>query len=898
MNPSAAHPVLALLNTLCAEAARLTPSQLRNAGEAARRLLRWGWTSEPRNSWMVTTALRCVCRTFASCPDESTALLRQAIEPAHLAAYGFEEMHWVTSELHALMAPAPHLVAEIFEAVLAHEERSDEATPMGNSRLLSMRSNRRQDFEMAQWELGEIFPAFLSAAPEMATRTLMHVMNRYVERRHSHSMSEQIEKQFELFGTPTRVVADYSVIWDSPRIHDNDAPMKMLGAFETYLSGLARAQADLFRHLLAITAAENRVAVVWKRLLELAAREPSTVGVEVASLGTAEGLLTMYDTTTAAGTFLAAVFSHLLPEERERIERAVLAIPEGYKVDGVDAAGQTRARLLGCLPPALLVTSDVRELQERLQAAGAVPNNEPPFRLETFSSPCGARDYLRDQGVPVDSPANRRLQELEAPVTSFSDQHRNIAPLPADILTIAPALDDLDRVIAEAGAQGADQAQDDHARGVLVQGCADVAKCADIVGEPALLEFIRRVLLDASMDPDPEPDPRAEESFDRHPAWGSLAIRVNASKGLMLLASRPQTASDTVMAALDRLRCDPVSAVRYQIAVHLPHLYQVASTYVWEAAEHFACEDPSQGVLSALVEYTLTFLLRSDAARAAELARRVLSRASTFKDPVSLQEHCISLLSIAYVWRGDVLSSDPLFATAEAGQACERVLRSALFTVRSALTYGSTQSLDSAADAVRQRAFGLFHRFLDIGLAGLRAVEAAHAGVPVSSWPNEDLAKAKRHAAVINYVATELYYASGAYERRKPQGQNAPTEEQLRRFLGEARPLLDALSHVAFPSVTHHLLQILELMIPLDPSDVFTLACRALEAGKEGGYQFESQGIDLFVRFVTRYLAEYRPLLQQDVDLHRRLLDALDVFVRAGWPAARRLVYRLDELFR
>jgi hypothetical protein len=52
------------------------------------------------------------------------------------------------------------------------------------------------------------------------------------------------------------------------------------------------------------------------------------------------------------------------------------------------------------------------------------------------------------------------------------------------------------------------------------------------------------------------------------------------------------------------------------------------------------------------------------------------------------------------------------------------------------------------------------------------------------------------------------------------------------------------------------------------------------------------------VRLVERYLAEHRPLLREDDECRRILLEVLDIFVQAGWPQARRLTYRLEEIFR
>jgi hypothetical protein len=56
--------------------------------------------------------------------------------------------------------------------------------------------------------------------------------------------------------------------------------------------------------------------------------------------------------------------------------------------------------------------------------------------------------------------------------------------------------------------------------------------------------------------------------------------------------------------------------------------------------------------------------------------------------------------------------------------------------------------------------------------------------------------------------------------------------------------------------------------------------------------------VDLLVKVTERYLAEQRTLLQQDLRCREELIDIFETFVSAGWPSARRLSYRLEEIFR
>jgi len=73
---------------------------------------------------------------------------------------------------------------------------------------------------------------------------------------------------------------------------------------------------------------------------------------------------------------------------------------------------------------------------------------------------------------------------------------------------------------------------------------------------------------------------------------------------------------------------------------------------------------------------------------------------------------------------------------------------------------------------------------------------------------------------------------------------------------------------------------------------------RIMRAGKAGGYQYDPLGADLIVRLMERYLAEHRFVLRANLECRRVLLEILDTFVQAGWPSARRLTYRMEEIFR
>lgn len=120
----------------------------------------------------------------------------------------------------------------------------------------------------------------------------------------------------------------------------------------------------------------------------------------------------------------------------------------------------------------------------------------------------------------------------------------------------------------------------------------------------------------------------------------------------------------------------------------------------------------------------------------------------------------------------------------------------------------------------------------------------------------------------------------------------------MARFYEESLSIVDLLAKSGIPSGAQHLVEMLQAYISHDPRGVFLRIRQIVEAAAPNGYQFDSLAVDLIVRIVERYLAEFRQVLQQDQQCLDALIYLLNTFVRAGWPEARRLTYRLEDIYR
>jgi hypothetical protein len=294
-------------------------------------------------------------------------------------------------------------------------------------------------------------------------------------------------------------------------------------------------------------------------------------------------------------------------------------------------------------------------------------------------------------------------------------------------------------------------------------------------------------------------------------------------------------------------------------------------------------------------------LVGAEQERMITLTKSIFDRIREGPGSKKVREFCVDLFARLYIWRGHAMCREVVLEIALNAAANTDEALHVLAHLREPITHGVTQPADPEADAVRQRALDLLTRFLGYARDGLHELNQRYSNISFKDWPPEEQERTKHLARLIDHAGMEVYFASGAYEEKRqaqPKDDLSQTRERNERFYREAGPILDGLADVGLASVTHHLLETLQVFIPLDPRGVFIRIGRVVRAGQKGGYQYESLAANLIVELVERYLADYRGLFREDAECRQILIQILDVFVQAGWPSARRLAYRLEEIFR
>ena len=337
--------------------------------------------------------------------------------------------------------------------------------------------------------------------------------------------------------------------------------------------------------------------------------------------------------------------------------------------------------------------------------------------------------------------------------------------------------------------------------------------------------------------------------------------------------------------------------MRFQISSFLNATYKTANDWMWAEAERLSSHEASPGVLSGFVGGPLDRLAGRHPERVAVLVNRILDRIPDGPGADSLREACTTMLILLFVWRNTDSVAAPVERIAASPGTRAAYIVHALHPLRGPLTYGQVSPTNLESDAIRERAVAFLLRVARTAVDEFEQIHGRNAEASTSDWRPGDFEAAKSLAQVIDGIGSTLYFSSGAFKGGDHE-EERPTREQEVRLFRETLPVLELLASVGLPRLAHHLVETLEHFVEVDPERIFLLIGRTVQAGRRGGYQFDSLAADLMVRVVERFLAEYRYLFRQSAECRNALLATLDVFVTAGWPSARQLTYGLEEIFR
>ena len=883
---------------------------VKGCGQVGRQLLKWIWKERKTvendyyhqlaKSW----AVPLVAKTFGTNPKESRKLLKKVLELTREDDFPINLITRLSEHIDKIWEEDHEFVVSIYVTVFSHQEISEQITnPMGG-RILALTSTRRQDYDMCHYWLAEHFPNFLRATPEAATKAVLRSLNFYII--HSQILSyrrEPVELQnamesFEFRDKSSCLLPDNSHIWDEREILDE--PIKMADALFEFLAELAAEEETHSRldELLDVFRDEVWAAFFWKRLLNTALQFPKVFAPRLIDLCVAKPILRGNDVHFELGEFLRAAASAFTCNQRIEIENAILELTSESSGNAVFLESR-RNQLLAQIPPNLLVTSDAKTIRADMDRENTVPENRPPVSVAPVTwGRYTDEKWLEDQGVDVTTSENRELQRFFEPLDDFRSNWMNESPTEDATELILPLLQEA-YVIIKSDTE-ADKEVIDRLWYKLTTCTAILARVAGDFGSH-LFEFCRKVLLDGATHEMPIPDSEQDARFDSS-AYSPFP-RHEAASGLLRLTGRQSDPDSEIVDTIECLANDPVPSVRMVTAMELVPVYVKKPSRFWKIVEDRATKETNYVVL----EWLCVTLIRVVGVGKDEEDRTILVMGKMLRqllaetEKVTPPDRLIELFMWFTICREnqwarqtikDVLLNDPV--------QYSHSLKRAVFWVMNEYVVPKKLETSEGRETAKRSIVWLGEV--------ITVVSSDIKNLSVDSAENEIEERKKELLdlySVIDEVIMRLYFAV-AHEKKRSEGPVEEIPHNLRHgFYDEVKPImeqvidfaLDGKNGVMFAKTAYYFMRLLSSFQSYNPKEVLHFAERVARSSERFEYNLDSLAVENVVKFVETLLADYRDEVREGQALED-LLKLIEIFVKAGWPDALRLVWRLDEVFR
>lgn len=849
---------------------RRTEAQI---GVAARALMGFA-LEDARGGGMMPLAISFVGRTFGSDASASKQAMARLLEPSRMADHAADDMHWLAQEVGRISEFDPEFAVSIYEAIFRHVIDEGRPTRLGNSQILPLTSNSRQDFKMAQWSLKEAYPAFFKRNPKLATRAAVAVARAY--RDTSHALREPGDRQSIKVGdVEAGLINDLSYIWAaSHRSKYSDDAREIIDAF---VDGVLALDEPNALEVIAIVVSSSDIAWLWARLFMIGTRRGGGLAKTLWPWASLMPFLRSTDTLKDAIDLIAAGYADRSEPERATFENAVMGqtfptadIPEKREL-------QFKRRVFGTIGLAKLATSDARRIVEAAKLEQqAEPNERLYEEAEAYDIEAPEFHHLRSAGIDTKALQNVPVLDAIRMVDTKSVEGQSaatsinvVALLVAQLVGSPPDVDDLVRSYGwETAARALESATHEFAAAKVLNS-----------DQTAALEA-----LVAQFPIESDGEGRANEATRE-----SLA-------GLILNLARVDGAIATRFAdMISGFAHDEGVFVRNAVASRLHYLWDSNRDLAWKLANHFASNEVDKHVLISVGGFG-SRVMGADLDGARTLLLGLVARVDGFAEPARSEvlDEFGSILFRLWTRHGQQEAREVLDRWLANRDAYKGALGGGAFSIRWGLTL-AYESEDAAQISASKRCLALAYEIIDRTATGLETYIAAD---PTTRTPDME-ESASSDAMLLDKMASQFLFAVGPKEIREGGEPRTLVSAQSRQaFVLDNAETFTRVGDAGTPRTIYYLLELMEFLAPSNPALVFDIVAHAVTGGGSAhSFQMEHLGAARFVKLVGSMIADYRGIFEEQ-QRRLKLVEILELFVEVGWPDARRLLYRLPEALR
>lgn len=847
--------------------------------------------ADPRRALLTTVASRLLAHATVADPDSSRPAVERLCTPDMLRALGIQAFIPLLERIPDIARQDPTLAVDIGAVAFEYEETRDEQTSLGASAIIPMTTNRKDELDALRHMVAARYKTLIEVDPTAAASLFLRALNPPTE-----SPERLVRREFPVPPHPRyernlRFIRRHGVLLAMTKDFLDGLTIFAEGISPAVANGTAVSPelADIVDR----TVAGLRHHEVWERLLLRAATTGSpALALALTPALQVPNLFADPSTWLAAGHLARRLSPLLSAQEHAKLETAIWGMVDAGSSPGLtdpERADRFRSRrdmIISSLKQGDVADERIRHRIAEMQQDPYAPALDDLH--ETDLDDPNERGWRSEPPEP-DSPSGLQQQLSEIGNQLGSDDKEARRQAGQHLINMWASLGPMPDSVEVPDANDFDVRPDD----VRLQAAERLTRLPQTTPESPLGTEVYSTLR-AFL---PAPAHAGQEhghawSGSSLPAW-SASQENCAIEGLTVLAGRADWRAirgEELNALIVPLLDSPNPVHRYLATRALPSLYPELGR-LFDEAQHRLDTETDQHIATYLFDLISDF--RSFRAADVDNVLRWLARSPEWACASAAPEDddqeggderwtlVVNLLTALAIIEATPYASSILDAWMTHPTDHPNRATQATAWMRNVLNPTETR-LRSA----QERAFQLLRQSVD----HLRTDWATAQQSDPTPEHREHLADVIRLAA---NIGQQLYYASTANDAR--EATDAQPKADARRFFTLALPLLEGLSGVRYPSVTHEIVRTLDHLRTVRPRPALLAAAAAVTG--DPGYSRESLALDAVHGMVRHYLAEQRELLLTDRDSMSAVRLMLETYIRAGWDEAAQLAEELDDLF-
>ncbi len=811
--------------------------------------------------------IELVAKTFRTDPVQSREVLRRIFSIINEPDYEIGYFTSLSDSIKYFVDIDPELTSEVYKVIFEHRETSTEKTQMGQSVVMSLLSNRSQDFDMCYYRLEQFFPTFITSSPELAVLTGIEIVNKVVFDKHSG-----YEKgfTFDYQNISCTYYPDYSVIWFER--HLRDQPENLGEHITSYIGKLfSEGYHSKAIKLVRIYISNAKVGFLWKLLMQLANEYPEPMLDLILPLVLVPKFLSSVEVSYEVRGFLEKVNSMLSDEQIQAVEEVIFqAYPNEHEYS-IESA-------LSALKLERLQTSRSKELMSGREAR----ENVKPYQSSTSVTTYTTDEWLKDQGVNVTNPHIAEITRLVKDLDNFSHQFLNETPNYQEYKPYIKVVSSLWEKITTDSNLPADLkfAALNSASKTATISCRNLAELAD-----AEFELLKQIVVYAF---------NYESKYDleqanNSPASGySSTPRIEASEALLLIYIHD---NDPKILALYKIAiADTNSVVRYNAIKNLPQLFNnyfdLYRTFIFDRLQAENDSFNFSVLLSSL--YFKKDNIAEDGNKIIQITNQ--------KTHLFQYRQFVDSYTRILIWLLSKPGIPAAFETLVEGYKYRSFSNAIIFQIFKQIhTYEPRTAFKENVPLVTMM-LKVIDTYIDE--AGKVLLQANN-----FNTPNPEV---KDSLHIFDEIVMRIYFALEANQRINNKHDLPANEENRKELYFLTKPLIEKIlnfssqitdSGMLIGHTAHYLIQTLNNVITYDSRDILSMVANITRYSLQVGYTFDTLSIREIVTLTEKLLADHREILLDEKPF-QDLLSILEIHVNSGWVDALELLWKLDEVFK